>query len=380
MYVGRTTLAKFLLEQLREQPDGELLAALVVDVAAGVRNVATLAARPRLNDPYGSLHALTAAGLGLRIAPFEGAQPLETAANEAILRHCESSGLVAGLASELTPEPTVVHEVHRRGPYLLNFDALEGTANLDVDASIGTVFSVLPHDSHLPPSTADFLQPGIAQVAAGYAIYGPATMLVLSVGQGTHGFTLDREFNNFILTHPDLRIPNETRELAVDTSHERFWESPVARYVGECKAGRAGARGQDFTMRWFGSAVAEVHRILMRGGVFVDPLPARDAPRPARMWLAGEAHPLAMLVEQAGGLASTGRGPLLELVPGSLHERAPVVLGSRDEVARIERYHHEHDRGADRPYRSPLFGERSLFRNESAGVCGRAGTCPQSTL
>lgn len=379
MYLGRTTLSKFLLEQLRGQPDGELLAALLVDVAAAVRNVATLAARPRRGDPLDALRICAAGGLGLDAAGADAQQTLEAAANDAMLRHCEASGLVAGLAARSAEQPWAVAEVHRRGPYLLAFTALDATANLDVDAPLGTIFSVLPWDSHAAPGSQDFLRPGAAQVAAGYAIYGPATQLVLTVGRGTHGFTLDREFNNFILTHPDLRVPTETREIAIDTSHERFWEAPVSRYAGECKAGRDGARGQDFTMRWAASPVAEVHRILMRGGVYLEPRDTRDARQPCRLRLGCEAAPLALVLEQAGGLASTGRGRLLEVVPTTLHERVPVILGSRAEVLRLELYHQEHDSGADRPYRSPLFRERSLYRPEN-GFCGRAATCPQSTL
>lgn len=357
----RTTLSRFLLGQLQDQPDSELLAALIVDIAAGVRSIATLAARPR------------------RSGHDDAVVSLESAAHAAILRHCDTSGLVSGIASCCQEDPSIVDELHRRGPYLLHLSALEGTNDLDIDACMGTVFGVSTHLSPLRPTTADFLRPGSALVAAGYALYGPATVLVVSVGRGTHGFTLDREHNAFVLSHPDMQVVNETTSYAVDTSHERFWESPVARYVGECKAGRAGARGHDFTMRWSGSAVAEVHRVLVRGGVYLDPADVRDVTPTARLHLCCEAAPLAMLVEQAGGLASTGRHRLLDARPDSLTARVPALLGSRDEILRLERYHDEHDRGADQPFRSPLFSERSLYRPEP-GVCGRAATCPQSTL
>lgn len=379
MYLGRTTLSKFLMDQLRDQPDGELLAALLVDVAAAVRNVATLAARPRRADPLEALRLCAAGSIGPGPLGADALQTLEAAATDAMLRHCEASGLVAGLAARGGDAPWVVEELHRRGPYLLAFTALDATANLDVDAPLGTVFSVLPWDSHAAPGADGFLRPGVAQLAAGYAIYGPATQLVITVGRGSHGFTLDREFNNFILTHPDLRVAHETREVAIDTSHERFWEAPVSRYAGECKAGRDGARGHDFTMRWAGSPVAEVHRILLRGGVYLEPRDTREAQQRCRLHLGCEAAPLALLLEQAGGLASTGRGRLLEVVPGALQEHVPAILGSRAEVLRLELYHQEFDSGIDRPYRSPLFRERSLYRPED-GHCGRAATCPQSTL
>jgi fructose-1,6-bisphosphatase len=190
-------------------------------------------------------------------------------------------------------------------------------------------------------------------------------MLVLSVGKGTHGFTLDREIGNFILTHPNLQIPADTSEFAINTSNARFWESPVHRYVTECQAGKSGERGRDFNMRWIASLVAEVHRILMRGGVFMYPKDTKDPSKPGRLRLMYEANPISLLIEQAGGRATTGRERLLDVVPSALHQRVPVILGSRHEVEVIERYHAEHDSGVDRPYVSPLFNERSLFRPEA---------------
>ena len=227
-------------------------------------------------------------------------------------------------------------------------------------------FQEIPrHDGVQPPTVSDYLQPGARQVAAGYAIYGPATMLVITVGKGTHGFTLDREIGNFILTHPNLSIPEDTSEFAINTSNARFWEPPVHRYVTECQAGRAGERGRDFNMRWIASMVAEVHRILMRGGVFMYPKDTKDPSKPGRLRLMYEANPISMLIEQAGGCASTGRGRMMDVQPEQLHQRIPVILGSKNEVLRIERYHAEHARGEDRPYESPLFNERSLFRDRA---------------
>ena len=211
------------------------------------------------------------------------------------------------------------------------------------------------------PTASDFLQPGTEQVCAGYAIYGPTTMLVLTLGHGVYGFTLDREIGEFILTHPDLRIAAQTSEFAINTSNQRFWEPPVKRYVSECLAGASGARAKDFNMRWIASMVAEVHRILMRGGLFMYPKDSKDPAKAGRLRLLYEANPMAYLVEQAGGAASTGRARILEVRPESLHQRAPVILGSKDEVERIARYHGEYDRGVDQPYTSPLFNTRSLF-------------------
>jgi fructose-1,6-bisphosphatase I/sedoheptulose-1,7-bisphosphatase/fructose-1,6-bisphosphatase I len=227
---------------------------------------------------------------------------------------------------------------------------------------VGSIFSVLraPRGTEVPRAE-DFLQPGSKQVCGGYAIYGATTMLVLSVGRGVHGFTLDRGFGEFILTHPNMRIAEETSEFAINASNDRFWEPPVKRYVVECLAGRGGVRGKDFNMRWIASLVGEVHRILIRGGLFMYPKDTKDPGKPGRLRLLYEANPMAMLVEQAGGSVSTGRMRMLDIQPTSLHERVPVILGAKKEVERLEQYHLEHDQGLDSTYSSPLFKDRSLF-------------------
>jgi fructose-1,6-bisphosphatase len=295
----------------------------------------------------------------------ETQQKLDVLADEVIIKSCEWGGLVAGMVSEELEEPHAIPAEFARGRYLLVFDPLDGSSNTDVNVSVGTIFSVLRHDKREAPVAADYLQPGRKQVAAGYALYGPATMFVVTVGKGTHGFTLDREIGNFILTHPNMQIPPDTSEFAINTSNARFWEPPVHRYVTECQAGKTGDRGRDFNMRWIASMVAEVHRILIRGGVFMYPKDTKDARKPGRLRLMYEANPIGMLVEQAGGLATTGNQRVLDLVPADLHQRVPLILGSRNEVERIERYHSEHAKGIDRPYVSPLFSERSMFRPEA---------------
>ncbi|NIC40223.1 class 1 fructose-1,6-bisphosphatase, partial [Aquabacterium sp. A08] len=198
------------------------------------------------------------------------------------------------------------------------------------------------------------------QMAAGYALYGPTTMLVLTVGTGVYGFTLDPSLGEFKLTHPQIQIPADTQEFAINASNSRFWEAPVKRYVDECLAGRSGPRGKDFNMRWIASMVAEAHRILMRGGVFLYPRDTKDAAKPGRLRLLYEANPIGWLVEQAGGRASTGRVPVLAVPPTGLHQRIGLVFGSRHEVERIERYHAEPVATRDAV---PLFAERSLFRD-----------------
>src|SRR3990167_6235737 len=354
MHLGRTTLSKFLIQQLQDTGDQGKLAALLVDVAAAVKAISAMTAKGALGGFLGAIDNHNVQG--------EQQKKLDVLATAAMVPSADGGGLVAGLSSEELDGPYVIPDGFARGPYLLIFDPLDGSSNTDVNVSVGTIFSVLRHDSAEPPAIDDYLQPGTRQVAAGYAIYGPATMLVLSVGKGTHGFTLDREIGNFILTHPNLAIPEDTSEFAINTSNARFWEPPVHRYVTECQAGLGGERGRDFNMRWIASMVAEVHRILMRGGVFMYPKDTKDPSKPGRLRLMYEANPIAMLIEQAGGAASTGRQRLTELTPELLHQRVPVILGSKNEVLRIERYHAEHANGHDRPYESPLFNERSLFR------------------
>jgi len=357
MHLGRTTLSKFLIQQLTGIEGASDLGALLVDVAAAVKAISAMTAKGALGEYLGKVGTTNVQG--------ETQQKLDVLADEVIIKSCEWGGLVAGMVSEELEEPHAIPAEFARGRYLLVFDPLDGSSNTDVNVSVGTIFSVLRHDKREAPIAADYLQPGRKQVAAGYALYGPATMFVVTVGKGTHGFTLDREIGNFILTHPNMQIPPDTSEFAINTSNARFWEPPVHRYVTECQAGKTGDRGRDFNMRWIASMVAEVHRILIRGGVFMYPKDTKDARKPGRLRLMYEANPIGMLVEQAGGLATTGNQRVLDLVPADLHQRVPLILGSRNEVERIERYHSEHAKGIDRPYVSPLFSERSMFRPEA---------------
>jgi fructose-1,6-bisphosphatase len=357
MHLGRTTLSKFLIQQLTDIEGASDLGALLVDVAAAVKAISAMIAKGALGGVLGELGSKNVQG--------ETQQKLDVLANEVMIRSCEWGGLLAGMASEELDDPYPIPGEYARGRLLLVFDPLDGSSNTDVNVSVGTIFSVLRHEKRDSPAVADYLQPGRQQVAAGYAIYGPATMLVITVGKGTHGFTLDREIGNFILTHPDLQIPPDSSEFAINTSNARFWEPPVHRYVTECQAGRTGDRGRDFNMRWIASMVAEVHRILIRGGVFMYPRDTKDPSRPGRLRLLYEANPISLLVEQAGGRATTGVQRLLDVPPEGLHQRVPLILGSRNEIERIERYHAEHASGKDRPYSSPLFSERSMFRPDA---------------
>jgi fructose-1,6-bisphosphatase I/sedoheptulose-1,7-bisphosphatase/fructose-1,6-bisphosphatase I len=353
--LGKTSFAQFVTEAQRRSPAaaGDL-SQVLYDVVTAVKAVSAAVARGAAAGLHGAAGATNVQG--------EVQHRLDVVANEIFVRSCEWGGHLAGMASEELEGVCPIPAGYPRGEHLLAFDPLDGSSNVDVNISVGSIFSILRRPGGAgDASAADFLQPGTALLAAGYALYGPSTVLVLSLGSGVHGFTLDRELGHFVLTHPDLRVPPQAREFAINASNERFWEPPVRRYVQECLEGRAGPRQADFNMRWVASLVAEVHRILVRGGVFLYPRDSKEPARAGRLRLLYEAAPVAFLVEQAGGAASTGRERLLDVVPRELHQRVPLVLGSREEVERIVRYHDEHARGADQPFRSPLFGSRSLF-------------------
>ena len=348
------TLTRFLIEeQRRHQHTTGNFIALINDVRLACKRIATLIGKGALSGALGDMGTVNVQG--------EMQTKLDVLSNDIFVRTNEWGGQLAGMVSEEMEEPYNIPSEYPRGKYLLLFDPLDGSSNADVNVPVGSIFSVLRcPDGVEQPREQDFLQPGTQQVCAGYAIYGPSTMLVLSMGHGVHGFTLDREIGEFMLTHPDLQIPESTSEFAINASNSRYWESAIKRYVGECQAGSTGPRGRDFNMRWIASLVAETHRILMRGGVFMYPRDRKDLTRHGRLRLLYEANPIGFIVEQAGGRASTGRGPVLEVVPESLHQRIGFVFGARAEVERIEHYHREYN---DFEFKAPLFGSRSIFRN-----------------
>ncbi len=354
----RSTLTQFLIEERLRFPEASGdFNALILDVALACKAIARSVSFGALGDVLGAQGSTNVQG--------EAQQKLDVISNEMFMRANEWGGHLAGMASEEMEQPYPIPREFPRGKYLLVFDPLDGSSNIDVNVSVGSIFSVLraPADvlaSGRDVTVDDFLQPGAQQVAAGYALYGPTTMLMLTVGSGVYGFTLDPNLGEFKLTHPRIRIPEDTHEFAINASNSRFWEAPVKRYVDECMAGRTGVRGKDFNMRWIASMVAEAHRILMRGGVFLYPRDTKDAARAGRLRLLYEANPIAMLMEQAGGRASTGREPMLTVQPTELHQRIGLVFGSRNEVERIERYHAEPLSWKDN---NPLFAERSLFRD-----------------
>ena len=344
---GRQTLTRYLIEERRRFPQASGdLNALILDVSLACKALARIVARGPLGESIPAGGELNVQG--------EVQKPLDVLSNDIFIRMNEWSGQLAGMASEEMEQPSQIPARYARGKYLLVFDPLDGSSNIDVNVSVGSIFSILraPDDAAQAGRDvveADFLQPGAAQVAAGYAIYGPATQLVLTVGNGVAVFTLDPDLGEFVLTQANVQVPADTQEFAINSSNARFWEPPVKRYVDECLAGRTGPRGKDFNMRWIASMVAEAHRILMRGGVFMYPRDTKDPAKPGRLRLLYEANPVGMVMEQAGGRASTGRQPMLGVKPSGLHQRIALIFGSKNEVERITAYHHEADKAAPRP-------------------------------
>ena len=333
----RKTLTQYLVEQQRLEKAVDPEVRLLIEVVArACKSIGHAVGKGALGGVLGSLDSENVQG--------EVQKKLDVLSNEILLEANEWGGHLAAMASE---EMETIHAIPNRypkGEHLLLFDPLDGSSNIDVNVSIGTIFSVLRAPHHVAGAEvteADFLQPGRKQVAAGYAVYGPQTMLVLTVGNGVVGFTLDREMGSWVLTHEAMRIPEETREFAINMSNMRHWAAPVRRYIDECLAGATGPRGKDFNMRWIASMVADVHRLLTRGGIFMYPWDAREPGKPGKLRLMYEANPMSFIVEQAGGAAYDGSRAILDIQPDQLHQRVGVVLGSRSEVERVAQYHRE---------------------------------------
>ena len=328
------TLARYLAELDRTHscaPEG--LRRLIETVADCCKVIGHQVGRGALADVLGTA--------GTENVQGETQKKLDVIANEVLIEGTQWSGQLAGLASEEMDEIVVVPDEHPRGDYLLLFDPLDGSSNIDVNVSIGTIFSILraPGGRDREPTEADFLQPGRQQVAAGYVVYGPQTVLVLTLGQGVDAFTLDTGSGTWLLTARGLKIPAATKEFAINMSNQRHWDAAVQRYVGELLAGKEGPRAKDFNMRWIASMVADVHRVLSRGGLFMYPWDRREPNKPGKLRLMYEANPMSFLVEQADGAATNARQRILNIVPQGLHERVSVILGSREEVERVTGYH-----------------------------------------
>ncbi len=331
----RISFTRYLVEQQRVH--GRIppqLRLLLEVVARACKRISLAVNKGDLGDVMGTASTQNVQG--------EVQKKLDIIANETLIEANEWGGHLAAMASEEMEGIYVVPNRYPQGEYLMLFDPLDGSSNIDVNVSIGTIFSVLKKpEGHPGVQVEDFLQPGSAQVAAGYCIYGPQTTLVLTVGDGVAMFTLDREQGSFVLTRENIRIPEDTKEFAINMSNMRHWDEPVRRYIDECLAGETGPRGKNFNMRWIASMVADVHRILMRGGIFMYPWDKREPNKPGKLRLMYEANPMGWLVEQAGGSATNGRQRILDVQPTQLHERVSVILGSKNEVERVTRYHND---------------------------------------
>jgi fructose-1,6-bisphosphatase I len=329
----RISLTQYLIEQQRGPAQLPAQLRLLIEVVArACKSIAISVNKGALGDVLGTAGSENVQG--------EVQKKLDIIANEVLIEANEWGGHLAGMASEEMDDMHAVPLHYPQGEYLLLFDPLDGSSNIDVNVSIGTIFSVLKHKGG-DVSNASFLQAGDEQVCAGYCVYGPQTTLVLTVGQGVAMFTLDREQGSFVLTADQVQIPEDTKEFAINMSNMRHWAAPVKRYIDECLQGKDGVRGKDFNMRWIASMVADVHRIMTRGGIFMYPWDKREPNKPGKLRLMYEANPMSFLIEQAGGASTNGLQRIMALQPGGLHERVSVVLGSKNEVERVTAYHIE---------------------------------------
>ncbi|MBA4329742.1 MAG: class 1 fructose-bisphosphatase [Polaromonas sp.] len=330
---SKISLTRYLVEQQRI--DGHIpsqLRLLLEVVARACKGISQAVNKGALGSVMGSAESENVQG--------EIQKKLDIIANEVLIEANEWGGHLAGMASEEMEGIYVVPNRYPQGEYLLLFDPLDGSSNIDINVSIGTIFSVLKMpEGDRGVDESDFLQPGRQQVAAGYCIYGPQTTLVLTVGDGVAMFTLDREQGSFVLIEENVQIPADTKEFAINMSNMRHWDEPVKRYVDELLAGKDGPRGKDFNMRWVAAMVADVHRILCRGGIFMYPWDKREPEKAGKLRLMYEANPMSWLIEQAGGAATNGKQRILDIQPTKLHERVSVILGSKNEVERVTSYH-----------------------------------------
>jgi fructose-1,6-bisphosphatase I len=331
------SLTRYLVEQQRAKGliPSELRLLLEV-VARACKSISHAVNKGALGSELGDVMG----SAGSENVQGEVQKKLDIIANDVLIEANEWGGHLAAMASEEMDSIHIVPNRYPQGEYLLMFDPLDGSSNIEVNVSIGTIFSVLKKvDPSKGVSEDDFLQPGTQQVAAGYCVYGPQTTLVLTVGNGVAMFTLDREQGSFVLIQEDVKIPADTKEFSINMSNMRHWDEPVQRYINECLAGEEGPRGKNFNMRWVGSMVADVHRILTRGGVFMYPWDKREPGKAGKLRLMYEANPMSWLVEQAGGVSTDGRQRIMDIQPTQLHQRVSVFMGSKNEVDRVTSYH-----------------------------------------
>jgi fructose-1,6-bisphosphatase I len=323
-----TSFTKYITELGSKNP--KIPASLLISVSQACQLIAKKVEQGALAGIIGSAGSGNVQG--------ETQQKLDIISNDILLEVCGKEATLAGMASE---EMETIFSVNKNGRYLLLFDPLDGSSNIDVNVSIGTIFSILEKKSSGDVTEKDFLQAGTEQVASGYVVYGPQTTLVYTTGQGVHMFTLDHGTEEFLLIKENIQISTDTKEFAINMSNMRHWDQPVRRYVDECLAGVEGTRQKDFNMRWIASMVADVHRILCRGGVFMYPWDKRDPIKPGKLRLMYEANPMSFLIEQAGGASINGKNRIMTLPAEKLHQRVSVMLGSKNEVDLLQKYHQE---------------------------------------
>lgn len=326
------TLTQFIIEQQRDLPDASgTFTLLLNNIATACKQISHRVNRGELLGLLGNADSENVQG--------EIQKKLDIITHEIMVNALDWGGHLSGMASEEISDPIQIPHHYPKGKYLVLFDPLDGSSNIDINLSVGTIFSVLRCQEGVTPTTDDFLRKGSEQVCAGFVLYGPSTMLVLTTGNGVNAFTLDQDIGEFMLTHRNMKIPEQTKEFAINMSNQRHWEAPVKHYIDDCLAGEEGPRGKNFNMRWIASLVADVYRILNRGGVFLYPEDQRPSSKPGRLRLMYEANPMAFIVEQAGGLCTTGRERMLDIQPDSIHQRVPLIFGSKDEVEQILRYY-----------------------------------------
>ncbi len=332
--LNKVTLTRFIIEQQRELPrvSGDFTS-LLNDIVTACKQISHLVNQGDLIGILGNAASENVQG--------EVQKKLDIISNEIMVSALNWTGHLAGMASEEEDDLIFIPESYPKGKYLALFDPLDGSSNIDLNLTVGTIFSILRCPEGIKPGLNDFLRKGSEQVCAGFVLYGPSTMMILTTGHGVNGFTLDQEIGEFFLTHPNMTVSEDSSEFAINMSNQRFWEPPVKRYIDECLLGTEGPRGKNFNMRWIASLVAEVYRVLIRGGIFMYPFDLRDPSRAGRLRLMYEASPIGMIVEQAGGACSTGRERILDIEPQSIHQRVPVILGSKNEVERIVAYHQQ---------------------------------------
>ena len=332
-----TTLSSFIIDeqlQLGNQASGKFTG-LLNDITIACKGIANLVNKGDLADVLGVTDSENSMG--------DVQKKMDLIANDLFIDALQNNGHCAGMASEELDEILTLPEGKPRGPYLVTFDPLDGSSNIDINMDVGAIFSILKAPENKEnPTAEDFSRSGTEQIAAGYCLYGPSSMMVLTTGSGVNGFTLCTSVGEFILTHPNMVIPDETSEFAINASNQRFWEDPIREYIADCIQGEEGILGKRYNMRWVAAMVGEIHRILCRGGVFLYPIDDRNRAAGGKLRLLYEGNPMAMIVEQAGGAASTGYQRILDVKPnGDPHQRVPVIMGSKQEVEKILAYHNK---------------------------------------